>query len=287
MLVAQNLARRLRSLEILDDLQKLSNLGLPVDAAASENQRLMLETYRHLARVGEFDHLRQFIDPAAISVDIGANIGQYALKLAAESRKCVVIEPIQELVWLEEALPSNCFFVNVAAGAEEGLGTMTIPVEEGQPRYPLATLGDFYNRQEVIQQETAVRTVDNILEDCCAGERVGFIKIDVEGMESAVIQGARQTLDRWRPNLQIEIWREAVPERAAMLAGLGYQGLFFFGTRLFDISWYDPALHNAPENAWRADAPEAYDPTLFVNNFFFSPPKKRPSISLVVFSQNP
>ena len=267
----QDLVRRLRSLEILDDLQTLSDLGMAVDTTAGENQRLMLETYRHHARVGEFDHLRQFIDPQAIAIDVGANVGQYAIKLAAECRKCVVIEPIHELAWLEEALPPNCLFFNVAAGAGEGLERLTIPVEEGHARYPLATLGDFYDGEEAIQQETAVRPLDSILQECCPDERVGFIKIDVEGEETAVIEGARQTLARWRPNLQAEIWREAVPRRAAMLVELGYHGLFFFGSRLFDINHYDPAVHNAPENAWRADTPDEYDPNLYVNNFFFIP----------------
>ena len=187
--MSQNLARRLRSLEILDDLQTLSNMGMAVDAAAGENQRLMLETYRHHARVGEFDHLRQFLDPDAFAIDVGANVGQYALKLAAECRKCVVIEPIHELAWLGDALPPNCLFYNVAAGAKEGLGTLTIPIEAGQPRYPLATLGDSYDGREGITQETPVRTLDSILAECCADERIGFIKIDVEGGETAVIQG--------------------------------------------------------------------------------------------------
>jgi FkbM family methyltransferase len=269
--MSQDLARRLRSLEILDDLQTLSNMGMAVDTAAGENQRLKLETYRHHARVGEFDHLRQFIDPQAIAVDVGANFGQYSLKLAAGCRKCVVIEPNHDLAWLGEALPPNCLFFNAAAGAEDGVGTLTIPIEDGQPLYPLATLGDFYETEEAIQQETAVRSLDSMLDDCCPDQRVGFIKIDVEGMESAVIAGARRTLDRWRPNLQIEIWRDSVPQMRSTLAELGYHGLFFFNSLLFDINQYDPAVHNAPENAWRAEAPEDYDPNLYVNNFFFIP----------------
>jgi hypothetical protein len=151
------------------------------------------------------------------------------------------------------------------------MGTLTIPIEEGQPRYPLATLGDFYDGGKIMQQETAVRSLDSMLEECCPDERVGFIKIDVEGAEAAVIEGARRTLERWRPNLQIEIWRDSVSPMTSKLAGLGYHGLFFFDSLLFDINCYDPAVHNAPENTWRADDPEAYDPNLYINNFFFIP----------------
>jgi FkbM family methyltransferase len=269
--VKQDLARRLRSLEIIDNLQSLSALGFPVDAGAAANQRLMLESYRYHARIGEFDHLDQFLDPQAIAVDVGANIGQYALKLTADCRKCVIIEPIRELAWLEEALPANCLFFNVAAGAGEGTGTLTIPVQEGQKQLPLATLGDVDFAKEIFEQRTRIRPLDSILDECCPDERVGFIKIDVEGFEEAVLTGARETLTRWRPNLQVEIWSEFVPSRKALLAELGYRGLFFFDSRLYAIDQYDPAVHTARENAWRADAPDEYDPDSYVNNFFFIP----------------
>jgi FkbM family methyltransferase len=269
--MTKDLTRRFRSLEIIDDLQSLSNLGLPVESPVDENQRLMLDTYRYYQRVGEFDHLRQFLDPQAIAVDIGANIGQYALKLAAQCRKCVVIEPVQDLAWLGEALPANCVFFNVATGKEEKIGSLTIPVAEGQEQYALATMNDLYFNEEVVQQLTPVRPLDNILNECCPEERVGFIKIDVEGNEADVLEGALETIDRWRPNLQVEIWSEAVPARAVWFTKMGYHGLFFFGSRLFDIHQYDPVVHTAPENAWRAEAPEEYDPNLYVNNFFFIP----------------
>ena len=269
--MSQSLARRVRSLEILVDLQTLSDMGMHIEATADEDLRLMLDSYRHNARIGEFDHLRQFIDAQAISVDVGANYGQYAVKLAAESRQCVVIEPIQELAWLEETLPPNCVFFNVAAGAEEGQGTLTIPVENGQQSYALATLGDSYEDQEVVLQQTPLCTLDSILAECCPDERVGFVKIDVEGQETAVLQGARQTLARWQPNIQVEIWQEAVPQTTLLFEELGYRGLFFFDGHLFNISRYDPAIHNAPQNAWQSDEADRYDPNLYVNNFFFVP----------------
>ncbi len=43
-------------------------------------------------------------------------------------------------------------------------------------------------------------------------ERVDFIKIDVEGYEGQVLEGARKSLERWKPNLFLEI-------HPAMLAG--------------------------------------------------------------------
>ncbi len=267
--MSQALLRRVRSLEILDDLQRLAELGMPVQKTADKNHALMLEGYRYNARIGEFDHLRQFVDPQAISVDIGANRGQYALTLAAQSSQCIVIEPIQALAWLAQTLPPNCLFFNLAAGAADGQGTLSIPLIEGRPEFALATFGSYYADQETRNQETPVRALDSLLQECCPDERVGFVKIDVEGEETAVIQGAVQTLARWRPNIQVEIWQDRVPRTAAMFAELGYRGIFFFDGRLFDIGRFDPALHAAPENG--IELSEQYDPNRFINNFFFIP----------------
>ena len=267
----ENLARRVRSLEILNDLQRLTEMGMPVEAAGDSHHAQMLDAYRHHARIGEFDHIGHFLDPEGTAVDVGANFGQYAVKLAATCAKCVVIEPIKALAWLAEALPPNCVFFNVAAGSAAGEARLTIPIDNGQQAFGLATLGDYYAGQEVVFQETPVRPLDDILQACGADERIGFIKIDVEGQETAVIQGALQTITRWRPNIQIEIWQDAVPETTLMFAELAYRGLFFFDGRLNDVSHYNPIRHNAPQNAWRYEAPLQYNPNLYVNNFFFIP----------------
>ncbi len=268
--MGQNLQRRLRSLEIIDDLQTLADMGMQLTPPADENSSTMVDAYRHQARLGEFDNIGQFLDPQAVSVDIGANYGQYALKLAAGTRQCVVVEPNQALAWLAGALPPNCHFYNVAAGAGPGTAVLTIPVRQELPQFGLATLGDQYAGQEMVQQETPVRALDEMLAECCPDERVGFIKIDVEGAETAVLQGALHTLNRWRPNLQVEIWQENFKELEPMFAALAYRGLFFFDGRLFDIRRYDPAVHTAAQNAWQAHAPDAYDPTLYVKDFFFT-----------------
>lgn len=267
----QNLTRRVRSLAIIEDLQALSALGVDVESTAGGHLQWLLDSYRHNARLGEFDQLHHFVDPQAIAVDVGANRGQYALKLAAMSHKVVVIEPVAELAWLGEVLPPNCTFYNVAAAAENGRQPLTIPNRDGEPALSLATLGDYYAGEETAVQETTVRTLDSLLADCCPDERVGFIKIDVEGQETTVIAGAQQTIARWRPNLQVEIWPEFLADRVALFESLGYRGLFFFAGRLFDISRFDPVWHTAPEHAWRSDAPEAFDPLLYVTDFFFVP----------------
>lgn len=261
--------RRLRSLAVVSDLQRLGELGLDPAASADAQQAFMLDLYRANALAGQFDHLPLFVDPDKLAVDVGANAGQYALKLACLCPKVLVIEPAPELAWLEQRLPRNCVFRAVAAG--DGLGTAVLrtPLRDGQPQSGRATLTAYNGAHEA--REVSVQTVDALLDECCPGAAVGFFKIDAEGWSTAVLRGAARTLARWRPNVQVEIWPEHWDETVELLGGWGYRGMFFYDGRLFDLARFDPAVHAAPQHAWDPDRPDAFDPTLYVGDFFFIP----------------
>jgi hypothetical protein len=86
-----------------------------------------------------------------------------------------------------------------------------------------------------------VETIDVELKtlDQCELKNVGFIKIDVEGHELAVLEGALATLDREHPNLLIESndhhHPDAVAKLRALLEGHGYRGLFIEQSRLVEL----------------------------------------------------
>src|SRR5205823_1478851 len=68
---------------------------------------------------------------------------------------------------------------------------------------------------------------------------IGFIKVDVEGHELAVMRGAAETLKRHHPALLIEAASQhrpaALPTLASYLSEFGYHGLFLRDGRPFDI----------------------------------------------------
>jgi hypothetical protein len=100
---------------------------------------------------------------------------------------------------------------------------------------------------------------------------VGFIKIDVEGHEEGVLNGARKTLERERPALLIEIEDRHNPGGLGRICALltGYEGYFFAQGRRRPLSDFDPEIHQRPEDL--DSAYEARRQSPYVNNFLFLP----------------
>lgn len=220
---------------------------------------------------GEFDYLGPMMDPAKASLDVGANGGQFSLKLAAASARTIVIEPLKKYAYLSDILPGNCTFCNCAVGETEGEIELKTPLVDGNPAYGMSTFTDpeKFGYPEYISQTTRVERIDAIVERELGGMPVGFIKMDVEGWEDAVLKGAAATIQRDKPNLLVELWPQQMPDAARRIEDLGYRGFFYFDHRMYSVTTFRHAIHTAPENDWNPRNWRAFRPELHVNNFFF------------------
>ena len=140
--------------------------------------------------------VRSLLKPGSPAIDVGANIGYYMLLLRqAGGRPVVCIEPEPDnLIELRRVIAANPGDVElIEAAASDQPGQVSL----------IAGL----NGRVGPDGELCVRAVR--LDDV-APPGVSFIKIDVEGYEYRVFQGARRVIDRWRPNLFIELhpWME-------------------------------------------------------------------------------
>jgi FkbM family methyltransferase len=174
----------------------------------------------------EYEALRAAAAPGTVALDVGANVGGYALLLGQWVRpggRVYAFEPAPDAfdglarhVRLNE-LDDVVVPVRAAAAATTGTGRLAADGISGANR--LAGEGD------------TVPTVT--LDDFCAREgiRPTVIKIDVEGAELEVLRGARETIRAAGPGLVLlvemhpTVWRETGLSRHELEAELALQGL--------------------------------------------------------------
>ena len=103
---------------------------------------------------------------------------------------------------------------------------------------------------------------------------VGFIKIDVEGHELAVLQGSEQTIRASMPILLVEIEdrhrANTISDTSAFFAELGYEGFFLLDCEVLSFALFDKNVHQDPANigGWKENWVRS---GTYVNNFFFLP----------------
>ena len=147
----------------------------------------------------------QFVRPGSVVVDVGANRGVYTYfmsRAVGPRGRVLAYEPQPDLAAYVQAGMARAHNVTVrpvALGEQLGTAELTIPSRDGRPEPGWATL-----RANVGPGRKAVVDVTT-LDDELPDDDVSFMKIDVEGFELQVIQGARKLLQRARPVVLLEI----------------------------------------------------------------------------------
>ncbi|ORV83016.1 methyltransferase [Mycobacterium interjectum] len=234
--------------------------------------------FRILRRLGESRPDVQLVaslcDPARVSLDIGADVGEFTIAMLPSSRSVIAFEPrpaqARELAAMFGAVGAPVRVEAVALSDQPGVTTMRV-VESDPGRSTIDAgnaLGDA-DGSAVCTIDVPVKRLDDLgLDD------VGMIKIDVEGHELAVLRGAADTIARNRPAVLVEAeerhHRGAVAAITELLTGLGYQGYFDDGDGRRPVEEFDAATHQDPaniggrEDGWAAQG-------VYVNNFVFVP----------------
>ena len=216
---------------------RVVTIEIPAPApAAAERRRLVFEAParlhvpRRLAASGLagyephalecFLTLLQTARPGAV-VDVGANVGLYALLAAACSgRGVVAFEPTPELAEVaRSAARCNALPVVVeelALGRSDGTATLFLSDQSDSSN----SLAPGY-RPSSRQLEIAVETLDGY----CARTGIvpAVIKVDTETTEPDVLAGASQVISRYRPWILCEVLYGRRPgELAEVMAPHGY-----------------------------------------------------------------
>jgi FkbM family methyltransferase len=173
---------------------------------------------RILTHDGEYEPrivalIKGSVDPGCDAIDIGANVGLFTLLLAdlvAPSGRVLAIEPAPgALAYLYRNVERNhqSDHVVVFEGAvAERQGNTTINVIVGMEEY--SSIGNLVHPAVAGREHRMIcvpcETVDHLIEHHAL--RPGFIKIDTEGSEYAVLVGCSRTIAQHRPTILCEAW---------------------------------------------------------------------------------
>lgn len=220
---------------------------------------------RYRDQAPELAALRRHIRPGDLVCDVGANKGSYLYWMSRWAGRVVAFEPQPDLArYLENARDAlgldNITIERLGVSDTSGEAWLYLP-SANSPEASLVAHTD--------ADRLAIRLVK--LDDRFApSDRIGVMKIDVEGAELRVFRGAERILREQRPVLLFESEQRHLPDgRVAdgftYLESLGYSGWFFHRGRLKPTGDFDPDFHQSPrgERFWlRRD---------YCNNFLFLP----------------
>ena len=205
-----------------------------------------------------------------IVCDIGANKGSYLFWLSrwVPSGRVIAFEPQVSLAAYLRTLCDTLGLPNVtvepkAVHAKAGNLTLYVPGEEDAPGASLST--------KITRRKTC-RTVDvpvvSLDEYFDPSTRIGILKIDAEGAEKGVFEGAARILKQHSPILIFECENRHLESGSILdtfeyLKGLGYSGEFVCHKTLRPLNEFNPAIHQKQEGDRFWDAKD------YCNNFIF------------------
>ncbi len=163
--------------------------------------------------------LDQLVGPGDTCFDIGAAYGMYSFTLAdlvggsgsvhsfePQRKPYGVLDTGRRLGGVEHLRPERA-----GMGREPGTSHLRLPVRFGLPIHGHAHVGDSTDERprptwwsHTRSLPTTIHSVDEVREQRSI-ERVHFMKVDVEGFEPSVVEGARKTIAEHRPALLLEI----------------------------------------------------------------------------------
>jgi len=153
----------------------------------------------------EFCFLKHLLSQDMICLDIGANIGMYSLFMSKRSKFVYAFEPqAQSVNRLNKSIADNHIYnikvIQKAVGDKSGTLSFHFVKEDSAKSY-ITSAADVYScLVDVVSLDDYFN--ENLI------EKLDYLKIDAEGAESAILQGAIRTIKKYRPIIQVEFVAE-------------------------------------------------------------------------------
>ena len=209
----------------------------------------------------EMGLLKFIVDPKRICLDVGANLGLFTYFLSRYSPHVYAFEPNPiPLRVLRYVADKNVTVLQMALSDKTGEAELVVP--KGRKGWSSNGASIEYDEGEGRVVKVPGSRIDDL-----DYKDIGFIKIDVEGHEKSVLEGAQETLARDRPNLFVENEfthaGAGVTEVFDMMKALDYDGFALIDGVFSNISRLSLEEHQI--NAERGSQGS------YVKNFIFIP----------------
>lgn len=197
----------------------------------------------------------KFSAPGNTVMDIGANIGQWTLRMANKVGYEGCVYSFEPIPLIHESLKKTLFINNLsqvtvsplAIDNQTGDSEFIIPIDvndraiHGESK--LNTKGESWLSEKI--KKTRIIEVKTITLDEFASQqslvRLDFVKIDVEGAEIRVLEGGQKTFSHFNPALILEAGCEGEDERkkiSDLLRSWGYQIIgVILPHGIVEVSW--------------------------------------------------
>ncbi|HEY2807599.1 MAG TPA: FkbM family methyltransferase [Steroidobacteraceae bacterium] len=209
-------------------------------------------------------------DRRQLSLDVGAAQGTYLAHLLLYSAGVIAFEPRPEAAGRLRAQfggTAHTRLEQVALSDASGTAEIRIPAQRPM-RGTIAPSNLLQGAREVQSHTVPCARLDDY-----RLAPVGFIKIDVEGHERAVLAGARDTVGRNRPIALVEAEERhsagSVAGVARFFQEFDCNGYFLLEGRLRPIAEFDAAAHQ--DSSHLSDGRRT---GVYINNFLFVPHTK-------------
>ena len=194
------------NLKLIDNVDQ--NIVMRVDISKTMGAAFFWMGYHEF---NEWRYLHRFLKQDMVFIDVGSNQGEYALFAAKRltNGKVVAFEPVDKFyqqlcdnVSLNKL--KNIQTLNCGLAASSGSLPIYMTGEANAMEHEgLATLYPTTERGHFVQ-EIQLRVFDELIESLLIN-RIDMVKIDVEGAELGTLQGMKQSLEKYKPFVLLEM----------------------------------------------------------------------------------
>ena len=153
-----------------------------------------------------------------VALDVGAHVGIWSQRLAKYYNEVICFEPLPKHIECHEANTeklTNVSLKNFALSNERG-STIIKTMESNSGRSSIDR--NFSSRMNCEEIEINTDLLDNLEFGV-----IDFIKIDVEGHELKMLEGAYNTINLHKPDIFIEVWPENKDVMFKYFEDIGYK----------------------------------------------------------------